>query len=353
MKCPRCQQDNPTHANGCAMQFDPAVKLIGQASVFLDVLRQIAGIASINAPVLIEGETGTGKELVARAMHYSGPRRAMPFIPANCGALPEALIENEFFGHARGAYTDAREPQPGLIAQAQGGTLFLDEVDALPLRGQVALLRFMQDLRYRPLGASGDRQADVRVIAATNVNLGELVAQRRFRPDLLYRLNIFSLTLPPLRERPGDVGLLARHFVRLYGNQYKIADLRITSADLEWIESYSWPGNVRELESLVHRAVVRSQGKTAIELGSVHAVAPREHKPALTSDADPSMSELGFRAAKATAIQAFERSFIVRVLHKSRGNVSAAARLSDKERRAFGKLMKKHGLTKSQFVDPR
>jgi len=335
------------------MQFDPAVKLIGQAPVFLDVLCQIAGIASIDAPVLIEGETGTGKELVARAMHYSGPRSAMPFIPVNCGALPENLIENEFFGHARGAYTDAREPQPGLIAQAQGGTLFLDEVDALPLRGQVALLRFLQDLRYRPLGASRDQEADVRVIAATNVNLGELVAQRGFRPDLLYRLNIFSLTLPALRERPGDAGLLAKHFVRLYGNQYKIADLRIASADLESIESYSWPGNVRELENLVHRAVVRSRGKSTIELGSVHAVAPQEHKPALTPEAGLSVWEPGFRCAKAAAIQAFERSFIERALQESRGNVSAAARSSDKERRAFGKLMKKHGLTKGQFVDQR
>jgi DNA-binding NtrC family response regulator len=331
------------------MQFDPAVKLIGQAPAFLDVLCQVAAIAGIHAPVLIEGETGTGKELVARAMHYSGPRSAMPFIPANCGALPENLIENEFFGHARGAYTDAREPQPGLIAQAQGGTLFLDEVDALPLRGQVALLRFLQDLRYRPLGASRDQQADVRVIAATNANLGELVAQRRFRPDLLYRLNIFSLTLPALRERPGDAGLLANHFVSLYGDQYKLPELRIASADLAWIESRSWPGNVRELENLVHRAVVRSRAKTTIEIGSDRTVAPQEHKPAVTPAR--SVCEPGFRCAKAAVIQAFERSFIERALQESRGNVSAAARLSNTERRAFGKLMKKHGLTKSQFVD--
>jgi DNA-binding NtrC family response regulator len=317
------------------------------------VLCQIAGIASINAPVLIEGETGTGKELVARAMHYYGARSAMPFIPANCGALPENLIENEFFGHARGAYTDAREPQPGLIAQAQGGTLFLDEVDALPWRGQVALLRFLQDFRYRPLGASHDQQADIRVIAATNVNLGELVAQRRFRPDLLYRLNIFSLTLPALRERPGDAQLLAKHFVRLYSNQYRIAELRIGSANLAWIGNHSWPGNVRELENLVHRAVVRSGGKTTIELGSVQAAAPQEHKPAPTPEAGLSVWEPGFRCAKAAAIQAFERSFIERALQESHGNVSAAARLSDKERRAFGKLMKKYGLTKTQFADHR
>jgi len=208
-------------------------------------------------------------------------------------------------------------------------------------------------LRYRPLGASHDQQADVRVIAATNVNLDELVAQRRFRPDLLYRLNIFLLTLPALRERPGDAALLARHFVRLYGDQYKIAELQIASADLAWLMSYSWPGNVRELENLVHRAVVRSQGKTTMELGHVRAVASQENQPALASKAGLSVRELGFRCAKAAAIQAFERSFIEQALQESRGNVSAAARLSDKERRAFGKLMKKHGVAKNQFIDQR
>jgi DNA-binding NtrC family response regulator len=331
------------------MQIQPAVKLIGQAPVFLDVLRQIAGIAAISAPVLIDGETGTGKELVARAMHYSGPRSAMPFIPANCGALPENLIENEFFGHTRGAYTDAREPQPGLIAQAQDGTLFLDEVDALPLRGQVALLRFLQDLRYRPLGSTRDEQADVRIVAATNVSLDDLVAQRRFRPDLLYRLKIFSLALPALRERPGDAELLARHFVRLYSKQYKCAELQIASADLAWIRSHSWPGNVRELENLIHRAVVLSQGKSAVEFEFVNAEAPPDHRPPPASEAGLPLWKLGFRRAKAAAIQAFERSFIERALLESRGNISAAARLSGKERRAFGKLMKKHGVTNRQF----
>ena len=333
------------------MQFDPAIKLIGQAPVFLDVLRQIASVASIDAPVLIEGETGTGKELAARAMHYSGPRSAMPFIPANCGALPESLIENEFFGHARGAYTDAREPQPGLIAQAQGGTLFLDEVDALPLRGQVALLRFLQDLHYRPLGAARDQRADVRVIGATNVNLDLAVAQKQFRPDLLYRLKIFSITLPALRDRPGDAALLVKHFVRLYSNQYQLVEQRVADADLAWIGSYSWPGNVRELESVVHRALVQSRGKPTIEL--VHAEAPREHEPVHTSAAGLSRWELGFRRAKAAAVRAFEQRFIEQALQEARGNVSAAARLSGKERRAFGKLMKKHGFTKHQFLDQR
>jgi DNA-binding NtrC family response regulator len=332
------------------MQFDPASRLIGKAPIFLDAVRQISVIAATDAPALIEGETGTGKELAARAMHYGGPRSAMPFIPANCGALPENLIENEFFGHARGAYTDAREPQQGLIAQAHGGTLFLDEVDALPPRGQVALLRFLQDFRYRPLGATRDQVANVRVIAATNEDLDEAVAQKRFRADLLYRLKILSLRLPALRERAGDAELLARHFMRIFGKQYQVAEQQLSPTDLAWIRRHAWPGNVRELENVVHRAVVKNRGTCAIELGLDVPDARTSGSPAAPSSTPPVL-ELGFQRAKAAVVRQFERWFIERALLEARGNVSAAARLIGKERRAFGKLMKKHGLTRTVFFD--
>ena len=333
------------------MEFHPVIELIGQAPVFLELLSQLPSIARIDAPVLIDGETGTGKELIARVMHYSSLRRAMPFIPVNCGALPESLIENEFFGHGRGAYTDAREPQPGLIAQAQGGTLFLDEIDTLPVRGQVALLRFLQDFHYRPLGTARDERARVRIIAATNADLDELVAQRQFRPDLLYRLKVFSLTMPPLRERPGDSALLVKHFRHLYSRQYELEEHPIQGPDLEWIASYSWPGNVRELENLVHRAVVQSQGKVTMELRLLAKQRARYRTPRRTAGIDVTFGRLGFSHAKAAAILDFERSFIERALVECRGNVSAAARLSGKERRSFGRLMKKHGLRKVQFLD--
>jgi len=332
------------------MQYDPTSKLIGRAPIFLDVLREIRTIAGTHAPVLVEGETGTGKELVARAMHYSGSRSAMPFIPANCGALPDTLIENEFFGHARGAYTDAREPRHGLIAQAQGGTLFLDEVEALPMRGQVALLRFLQDFRYRPLGSAREQVADVRVIAATNANLEDVVSQKQFRPDLYYRLKIFSLRLPPLRERPGDAELLAEHFVRLYGNQYKVSGQKFAAADLAWIRRHAWPGNVRELENLVHRAVVQSRDRTTLTLAPFDVAGPQPPAPVEQSAA--TRWNLGFQRAKAAAVEEFERRFISRALLEAGGNVSAAARLSGKERRAFGKLMKKHGLTRRESPQP-
>ena len=180
--------------------------LIGCSPAFQEAVELIRHIAETDAPVLIEGETGTGKEVAARAIHYSGSRQDRAFVAVNCGALPEQLIENELFGHARGAYTDARAPQTGLVALADGGTLFLDEVESLCARGQVALLRFLQDLRYRPLGGQREEHANVRIIAATNVNLWQMVLAKQFRSDLYYRLQILFLRLPPLRERTGDPG---------------------------------------------------------------------------------------------------------------------------------------------------
>lgn len=334
------------------MHTKSPIKLIGEAPVFVEVLRQISEIARIDAPVLIEGETGTGKELAARMMHYSGPRAEMPFIPVNCGALPDSLVENELFGHSRGAYTDAREPQQGLVAQAHGGTLFLDEIDALPYRGQVALLRFLQDSHYRPLGAARDQVANVRVVAATNVDLDDAVAAKHFRPDLLYRLRIFSLTLPPLRNRGEDALLLARHFLSVYSGQYKVTPRAIKASDLAGIIDYPWPGNVRELEALMHRAVVQSQSESELEL-KFPTLARKELSSTPAQHIPPDPLELGFNRAKAVAVREFERDFVERALLASHGNVSAAARLAGKERRAFGKIIKKLGVARQQFANSR
>ena len=194
--------------------------LVGKSAPFLRVLHMVQGIAHADVTVLIAGETGTGKELVARAIHYQSPRRGKPFIPVNCGALPDHLFENELFGHAKGAYTDASSPEKGLIAEAEAGTLFLDEVDTLSASAQVKLLRFLQDREYRPLGCSRSITADIRIIAATNADLRQQVQSKRFREDLYYRLNIVTLCLPPLRERPEDISLLADHFLRRYAHHY-------------------------------------------------------------------------------------------------------------------------------------
>ena len=206
--------------------------LIGRSAEFVMVLRQIEKISRSVASVLIQGETGSGKELAARAIHRGSSRGAGPFVAVNCGAVPDALIETELFGHGRGAFTDAREARAGVVAQAERGTLFLDEADALSPKAQVSLLRFLQDFRYRPVGTTTEVASDVRVIAAANQDLHGLVDDGRFRRDLLYRLNILNLWVPPLRGRPADIELLADHFIRFFSNKYGLTSKRLHPAVL-------------------------------------------------------------------------------------------------------------------------
>lgn len=255
------QPSDRTHEQGPSGDF-VNLHLIGQSHTFLRFLNATRRIASWDAPVLIQGETGSGKELAARAIHYLGTRRDYPFIAVNCGAIPDNLTENEFFGHERGAYTDAREAQPGLVAQADNGTLFLDEVESLSPKAQVALLRFLQDQEFKPLGGTQIEKVDVRLIAASNANLQRLVDENQFREDLMFRLNILDLVVPPLRERYGDVSMLAEHFLRKCCAKYKKPSKRIHPETSAWMEAYHWPGNVRELENLVHRGFLMSGDET-------------------------------------------------------------------------------------------
>jgi DNA-binding NtrC family response regulator len=315
-----------------------ALNLIGESAAFRAALRTIERLAEVEATVLIQGETGTGKELAARAIHYLGPRRDGPFIPVNCGAIPDTLLENELFGHARGAFTDAGGASAGLVADAGGGALFFDEVEALSPRGQVVLLRFLQDSRYRPLGGRGLVKADVRIIAASNADLREMAGCKEFRADLLYRLAIMSVDLPPLRRREGDAVLLAQHFVRRFNAQYRL-DARLSPGSLELLDRYSWPGNIRELENLLHREVVLSEGATIDLSGRLRAERP---PPAPGVAIDRAAFGRGFSAAKASLIAEFERSFVRWALEQSGGNVSVAARRAGKERRSFGRLLKKY-----------
>ena len=323
--------------------FDAKIRrnMIGTAPVFLQLLKTIRRCADINAPVLISGETGTGKELAARALHYSGSRGSGPFQALNCGAIPDHLIENELFGHAKGAYTDARTAQTGLVAMAEGGSLFLDEVDALSHKAQTTLLRFLQDGSYRELGAGRDKQADVRIITATNRNLEQLVATGEFRQDLMYRLNMLVLDMPSLRQRPEDIPLLTQHFLAASAREFGRGHKQFHSGVLSDLISHSWPGNIRELENTVRRAYLLSDGPLityspfssctgAAEIGPAQAVA--DH------------SVLQFKDAKRLVVDQFEAHYVAELLGKTSGNVSQAARLAGKERRAFGRLVKKHGL---------
>jgi len=322
------------------------VEMLGDSPVFRRAVALIERMARFDAPVLIEGETGTGKELAARALHYMSARRDRPFVPVNCGAIPDSLFENELFGHRRGAFTDAREDAPGLVALAHGGTLFLDEVDALTAKGQVSLLRFLQDRQFRPLGARSTQSADVRIIAASNAGLATLTEAGRFRADLLYRLNIMFVLMPPLRERVGDPELLARHFVREAGRRYGAPAKPLHPDTVQWLGRHAWPGNVRELENLVYRELLLSEGSELRFAGERPSGEERRTSPDRRGN---TFDDQTYREARARTLMYFESRYVSSVLGRARGNVTAAAKLAGKERRAFGRLVKKHGIDRSRF----
>jgi DNA-binding NtrC family response regulator len=306
-------------------------------------------IAQTDATVLIEGETGTGKELAARALHYLGARRQYPFVPVNCGAIPENLIENELFGHERGAYTDARAASQGMLRLAHRGTLFLDEIDSLPLRAQVVLLRFLQDKTFRALGSSTEAHADVRIIAASNANLEDLTRTRAFRADLYHRLRTLWLSLPPLRDRPGDAELLAAHFIRECAARYGVPEKCLHPTTRDWLRSYSWPGNVRELENLIHREFLLSDdGFITVAPPACEISAGHPGAYLLQRDGDPLQP---YQNARTLALESFDRDYLSRLLVQTRGNVTHAARLAGKERRALGKLIKRYGIHPSSYRD--
>ena len=317
-------------------------EIVGASAAFLATLAQIRRIAASEAPVLIEGETGSGKELAARAVHYWGVRNTGPFVPVNCGALPDHLLEAELFGHERGAFTDAKLARRGLVAEANGGTLFLDEVDALSPKAQVTLLRFLQDQRYRPLGSSRELSSNVRLVAATNQPLAEAMQLGQFRSDLMYRLKILHLVLPPLRARVGDAERLAQHFVTHLCAEYRLPLKTFDAATLAWIRGNDWPGNVRELENWVHRELLMADGLT------IHAAldASTGDRGAVIAPGTDS-----FQRAKAEAVRQFERDYVLTVMRQTGGNVTRAAQIAGKERRAFGKLIKKHGIDRLALAD--
>jgi len=310
--------------------------MIGRSVAFRIANALIEKMSAFDAPVVIEGETGTGKELAARAIHYRGARAGRPFVPVNCGALPDALLEDELFGHRRGAFTDARDDKPGLVELARGGTLFLDEVDALTPKAQVTLLRFLQDQQFRPLGGRREEQTDVRIVTASNRVLERQVEAGAFRLDLLYRLKVLHLPMPPLRERRADIALLAEHFVRASSARYRKPELPIDSQTLAWFERHSWPGNIRELENLMQREFLLAEGDC------ISVAAP----PGALAAPPPSEPVLNYRKAKSCAIAEFEARFLIALIGRVNGNVSAAARISGTERRYLGRLLKKHRISK-------
>jgi DNA-binding NtrC family response regulator len=333
------------------------LNLLGESPAFLQLLAHIERFARCDATVLIDGETGTGKELTARAIHYLSARAEGPFVPINCGALPDTLIGSELFGHARGAFTDARESRQGLIAQADGGTLFLDELETLSTHGQVALLRFLQDYEYRPLGAALAQSANVRVIGATNADLAGLSVNGQFRRDLLYRLNVLTLDVPPLRARDDDVLLLAQAFLRKLCARYHTPERSFHPEAIDALRAYHWPGNIRELENLIHREFLLADAPELV-LPALPRGAPAERRVNFGRRVDVPRAAAGgaagveFREAKARAIAEFEREYIRDLLRQSSGNVSLAARLAGKERSRFNRLVRKYQFNAREFRNP-
>lgn len=316
------------------------IQIKGESQAIVQVRQQIERFAQNDASILIYGETGTGKELVARALHCTGPRADKAFVAINCGAYPNELILNELFGHTRGAFTGASSRQEGLVTLADGGTLFLDEIDSLSPAAQVVLLRFLQDRRYRPLGSNKEHWVDVRVIAATHCDLQERISDGRFRDDLFYRLDVLRMQIPPLRERREDILALAHYFYERFSQQYKTDAPAITPIFENWLLAYNWPGNVRELENVITRWVL---GQKPASLTGALEVSPIElfsqHGINRCCALNMALGE-----AKEQVIKEFEKFYVAAILKESHGNITQAARKAGKERRAFGRLVKKYNL---------
>ncbi|MBH8560481.1 sigma-54-dependent transcriptional regulator [Hymenobacter negativus] len=309
--------------------------IIGHDAQLLHVLRQVGQVAATDAAVLIEGESGTGKELIAEAIHRNSPRRNQAFVKVNLGGISSSLFESEMFGHRRGAFTDAKTDRVGRFELANGGTIFLDEIGELELASQVKLLRVLQDRTYEVLGDSKPRRLDIRVIAATNRNLAEMVQQGRFREDLFYRINLISVRLPALRERAADIPLLAQHFLDQLRATYQRPALRVSTRALHWLREQALPGNIRELKNLVERAVLVS-GKE--ELG------PEDFQANAMKSLSHSVTQSPLPAPGTMTLDELEAQMIRQSLAHYDGNISRVAKALGLSRGALYRRFEKHGI---------
>ena len=312
--------------------------IIGRSPAILKVFDIIQTVASSTSSILITGESGTGKELVARAIHSLGNRKDRPFVPINCSAITETLFESELFGHIRGSFTNAFDNKKGLLEVASGGTVFLDEVGDIPLSIQVKLLRAIQEKEIRRIGSTENIKIDVRFISATNRDLKRLISEGKFREDLYYRLNVIEIDMPPLRERDGDIVILAHYFLNRYVRAMNKEIKGFSPDALVALENYPWPGNIRELENAIERAVVmcRSEEIQVCDL-------PENITSRITSKDIPLFDEDdSYIDAKRKIIESFERNYFIRLLERCNGNLSKAAEIAKMDRSNLRKLLKKY-----------
>ncbi len=318
--------------------------IVGESEPIQGVLNLVDRVAESDATVLIAGESGTGKELVARAIHARSPRAERRFVGINCAAIPEGLMEAELFGHARGAFTGSAGLKKGLIEEADGGTLFLDEISELPIPLQVKLTRTIQEREVRRIGETTDRKVDVRLIAASNRDLEEMVSAGRFREDLFFRLNVYPISIPPLRERAGDLALLVAHFIGKLNEKLGRNVEKVDDAALAALERYRWPGNVRELENVVERAILLSDGKRLV----------LEDFPQLARASGPSVGlppvgDQDYRDYLDTVTKCAQRHYVEELLGRHEGNVTRAAAAAGVERETLHRIIRKLGLAANAF----
>lgn len=311
--------------------------IVGNSNPMRQVYEQVTQVARTNTTVLLRGESGTGKEMVAHAIHYNSLRASKPFVKISCAALPETLIESELFGYEKGAFTGAQSRKKGRFELADGGTLFLDEIGDLDRSTQVKLLRVLQEREFERLGGTETIKVNVRLIVATNKDLEEAIARTQFREDLYYRLNVFTIFMPPLRERKPDILLLAEHFVSKFEREHSKHIKRISTPAIDMLTSYHWPGNVRELENVIERAVL------VCESNVIHG----HHLPPTLQTAEG--SDTVIRLSLASAMEAYERDLIQDALKTARGNRAKAAKLLDSTERIIGYKVKKYGIRCDRF----
>ena len=314
--------------------------ILGESHAIHKLREILWNVSSCHVSVLITGDSGTGKELAARAIHYLGSRASMPFVPVNCGAIPDNLFENELFGHVKGAFTDARFPQRGLVEEAEHGTLFLDEISTISPYIQAKFLRLLQEKEYRPLGASKPFKADIRIVAATNTDLRKLVEERKFRADLFFRLNVASVHIPPLRERKQDIPILAEHFLNHYCKEYNYEKKTIIKDAMMILMTYSWPGNVRELENMIQQLIV---------MCSSTVITAKDIKLPMVQPLSKEKNLGHFKIAKKRTIDRFEKTYLTQLLIDYKGDVVSAANYAGKSRSALWNLLKKHNISPQEF----
>jgi len=319
-----------------AVDDDPwRARIVTQSPLMEELLSQARRVAQNKASVLIGGESGTGKELLARAIHEAGPRKDAPFVAVNCSAIPENLFESELFGHKKGSFTGATRDYPGLFKAADGGTLFLDEIGDMPKPVQVKLLRALQERSIRAVGATRDEPVDVRIISATHADLEHVMAEGEFREDLYYRLNVVGFVLPPLRERPEDISLLALHFLRELSDAYGDRVKGFSPEALEFLVNFDWPGNIRQLRNVVEHCLALAT-TPLIPVTLVQRALKEQEPPAPLQSLQDARDQ-------------FERDYLVRLLQMTQGNVTQAAKLAKRNRTEFYRLLSRHGMNPGLF----